>query len=159
LISPVWTSCLLFQPSEHHSYITSEKSLANADKMAKTASILNWAPMLTVFVATVAAKVTPSEANSKSMQQKVAQALPGKLKERMRVNHSLSSIHLNSAVSDMSPLSDLTGTINGIPSPLPLWKLKKPCLKSQQVQDKHERKIEWFIIEQNRKQNQISTRV
>lgn len=72
------------------------------------------------------------------MQRKVARALPGKSKGRMKEKYPLFSINLNSAASNTSPLSDLTGTINNNLQPSPMRKLKKQQLNSQQAQDIHE---------------------
>jgi hypothetical protein len=105
--------------------------------MAMAVSILNRAPQLFVREAMILAEFTPSEVNSKSKQRKVARALPGKSKGRMKEILPLSSVLVNS-VSDTSALSDLTGGTNGNLSPSPPRKLKKQRLNSQQLQDKRE---------------------
>jgi hypothetical protein len=78
-------------------------SSADPDEKATAVSILNRAPMLTVREAMLAAQFTESEANSKIMQRKVARALPGKLKGRMKEILPLSSVLVNSN-SDTSAL-------------------------------------------------------
>ncbi len=69
-------------------------SLVDPEKAKAAASVLIWAPQLTVREAMILAKFTKEEANTKSMQQKVARSMPMKAKKA-----SLTTAHASVSVS------------------------------------------------------------
>jgi hypothetical protein len=98
-------------------------SLVSEEKVANAVSLLIRAPTLTVREAMLAAEFTPSEANTKFMQRKVARSLPGSSKSGMKENIPLSKVNIATDISEASPLTNPSGTSNGILSPSPPRKL------------------------------------
>ena len=68
-------------------------SLADPEKAKAAASVLIWAPQLTVREAMILAKSTEEEANTKPMQRKVARSMPMKAKKA-----SLTTAHASISV-------------------------------------------------------------
>ena len=118
----------------------STKAVADQPKVAVAASILIRAPMLTVREAMLAAEFSVSEASMKSLQRKVTRSLPHKTKRGLKHALPTSSILTqkstggSSTISDISPLTDISGKENVPPSPP--QKEKKQRLTTKQVQDK-----------------------
>ena len=118
--------------------LTPRKSLVSEEKVAVAVPILIRVPTLTVREAMLAAEFTPSEANTKTMQRKVARSLPGKSKCGWKENIPLSTVNIATNVSEASPLTDQSASNNGNLMTLPPRKLKKQRLNSHQAQDKWE---------------------
>jgi len=123
-------------------------SVLDPEKVAKAASLLKQAPILTVRQAMLASEFTIKEASTKWMQRKVARSLPGKTKRNSTDNSSdhrpVSSIsNRNSEISTtMLPLSDPSFVVNDKnKSPSPQRKLKKHRLTSKQAQDERENNL------------------
>jgi len=123
-------------------------SVLDPDKVAKAASLLKQAPILTVRQAMLASEFTIEEARTKWTQRKVTRSLLGKTKRNSTDNSSdprpVSSIsNLNSKISTtMLPLSDPSGVVNDEnKSPSPQRKLKKHRLTSKQAQDERENNL------------------
>jgi len=118
----------------------STKAVADQPKVAVAASILIRAPMLTVREAMLAAEFSVSEASMKSLQRKVTRSLPHKTKRGLKHALPTSSILTqkstggSSTISDISPLTDISGKENVPPSPP--QKEKKQRLTTKQAQDK-----------------------
>ena len=119
----------------------STKAVADQPKVARAASILIRAPMLTVREAMLAAEFSVSEASMKSLQRKVTRSLPHKTKRGLKHAALPTSSILSqkstggsSTMSDISPLTDISG-IENVP-PLPPQKTKKQRLTTKQAQDK-----------------------
>lgn len=79
-----------------------QTSLVSKEKVVKAVSLLIRAPTLTVRVTMLAAKFTPSEANTKFMQRKVARSLPGSTKSGMKENIPISKVNISNDISDIS---------------------------------------------------------
>jgi hypothetical protein len=71
-----------------------QASIVDEEKAKEAVSILLWAPQLTVREAMILANFTIDEANTKSMQQKVAQSMPMKAKKA-----SLTTAHASVSIS------------------------------------------------------------
>ncbi len=75
-------------------------SIVDEEKAKKAVSILLWAPQLTVREAMILADFTKDEANTKSMQRKLAQSMPMKAKKA-----SLTTAHASISVSTGAPIN------------------------------------------------------
>jgi hypothetical protein len=73
-------------------------SIVDQEKAKEAVSILLWAPQLTVQEAMILADFTKDEANTKSMQRKVAQSMLMKAKKA-----SLTTAHASVSVSTGKP--------------------------------------------------------
>ena len=125
----------------------STNAVADQRKVARAASILIRAPMLTVREAMLAAKFLVVEASMKWLQRKVTRSLSLKtkrgLKHPLPVSSILSRKSMGSLSStNISPLTDDSGirheNIENVPHPSPPQKMKKQRLTAKQVQDKRE---------------------
>jgi hypothetical protein len=119
----------------------SRVTIVDQPKVAVAASILIRAPMLTVREAMLAAEFSVSEASMKSLQRKVTRSLPHKTKRGLKHAALPTSSILSqkstggsSTMSDISPLTDISGIENVPPSPP--QKTKKQQLTTKQAQDK-----------------------
>jgi hypothetical protein len=110
----------------------STKAVADQPKVARAASILIRAPMLTVHEAMLAADFLVSEASMR-LQRKVTRSLPLKTKRGLKHPLPISSIVSrkstgSSSCTDISPLTDDSGSrhenIENVP-PSPPQKMKK----------------------------------
>ncbi len=84
-------------------------SLADPEKAKAAASVLIRAPQLTVREAMILAKFTKEEANTKSMQRKVAQSMPMKAKKT-----SLTTAHASVSVSTGEPFNGVILDKDGV---------------------------------------------
>ena len=114
------------------------QSLVSKEKVAKAVKLLIRAPTLTLREAMLAAEFTPSEANTKFIQRKLARSLPGNAKSGLKKNIPISSVNIATDVSEASPLTDPSASNNENLSPSPPRKVKKQQLNSHQAQDKQE---------------------
>jgi hypothetical protein len=76
-----------------------QTSIVDKEKAKEAVSILLRAPQLTVWEAIILADFTKDEANTKSMQRKVAQSMPMKAKKA-----SLTTAHVSVSVSTSTPI-------------------------------------------------------
>ena len=84
-------------------------SLVDPEKAKAAASVLIRAPQLTVREAMILAKFTEEEANTKSMQRKVARSMPMKAKKA-----SLTTAHASVSVSTGEPFDGVVLNEDGV---------------------------------------------
>jgi hypothetical protein len=84
-------------------------SLVDPEKAKAAASVLIWAPQLTVREAMILAKFAEEEANTKLMQRKVARSIPMKAKKA-----SLMTAHASVSVSTGKPFDGVILDKDGV---------------------------------------------
>jgi hypothetical protein len=76
-------------------------SIVNEEKAKKAVSIQLWALQLTVWEAMILADFTKDEANTKSMQRKVAQSMPMKVKKASLTTHASVSVSTGAPINGL----------------------------------------------------------
>jgi hypothetical protein len=84
-------------------------SIVDQEKAKEAVSILLWAPQLTVQEAMILADFTKDEANTNSMQRKVARSMPMKAKKA-----SLMTAHASVSVSTGKPFDGVILDEDGV---------------------------------------------
>jgi hypothetical protein len=86
-----------------------QTSIVDGEKANKAVSILLWVPQLTVWEGMIYADFTKDEANTKSIQWKVAQNMPMKTKKT-----SLMTAHASMSVSTGTPFDGVILNKDGV---------------------------------------------